>query len=534
MWMRGGVRIGCVVLWSVSLLWGGCIGKVKRACETAEDCRGSAPAVHCLNLPNAAYKTCEVAECVAGDIERCSSSPQTADTSPCRWGERFCGRDGVWSVCKGEVTPTAEICDRIDNDCDGKIDNVGNNACTCLALGAQRPCYAGPLLVGQSEPVGSCRAGIQLCEVAEDGVFRWGNCLGQVLPSPEKCDGLDTDCDGKIDNPKDKSCDCKAGEERPCYSGDLRFAGVGICQQGKQRCKENNEWSDVCEGEVLPLPSEKCNGLDDDCDGVVDEDCGCDTVVCEQRCLTAWGPKHCGSCGNLCANEEVCLPIDSACQGAFCPSECRCAVGRTLCGVRCADLSLDPSNCGRCGVVCGAEQSCQEGKCVLSCSEGKSSCDGRCVDLKSDPQHCGDCTTKCAENQICDQGACRCRDGYVSCGGACRDLQKDPEHCGACDKVCSKLEVCGVGQCVCREGLTRCGGACVNLRDDTRHCGGCGAACHSDQSCENGTCKCPLLRPRDCGSKCVTFLTDPNNCGRCGNKCSGLVKVCVVGICSLL
>ncbi len=534
------VRVGCVVLWWVSLLWSGCVDKVKRTCESAEDCKGSAPALYCLQLPNAVTKTCEAIECVPGDMELCSNAAQTAKTAntpPCRWGERFCGREGVWSACKGEVIPTAEICDRIDNDCDGQIDNIGNSACTCLVLGVQRPCYAGPLLAGQVEPVGVCRVGVQLCEVAEDGVYRWGNCLGQVLPSPEKCDGLDTDCDGKIDNPKDQKCECKAGEERLCYSGDARFAGVGVCQKGKQRCMENNEWSAVCEGEVLPAASEKCNTLDDDCDGVVDENCGCETVVCDGSCLTAWNQTHCGACGNACGGEEICLPLGERCVGAFCPSECRCATGRTLCGNRCVDVQVDPLNCGRCGVKCGEQQSCQEANCVLSCSEGKSSCDGRCVDLQNDVGYCGSCKARCGENQVCGQGICLCKEGFAVCGETCRDLQKDPKHCGACDTVCSTLEVCSAGQCVCRDGLARCGEACVNLRDDTRHCGACGVACRADQSCNGGKCVCKSLGPftdtADCAGKCVNLSNNADHCGKCDRKCRGLIKACALGFCSL-
>lgn len=60
-----------------------------------------------------------------------------------------------------------------------------------------------------------------------------------------------------------------------CYSGPAGTEGVGACRAGTVLCGAGPR---VCAGEVLPLPMERCNGIDDDCDGM--EDDGLPRVTC--------------------------------------------------------------------------------------------------------------------------------------------------------------------------------------------------------------------------------------------------------------
>jgi hypothetical protein len=82
------------------------------------------------------------------------------------------------------------------------------------------------------------------------------------------CDESSSGCD-----PGSGGCEqpCTPGEERPCYSGAEKTAGVGACRPGVNRCTAMGTWDLWCHGEVLPASEVCANGIDDDCDGIVDD-----------------------------------------------------------------------------------------------------------------------------------------------------------------------------------------------------------------------------------------------------------------------
>jgi hypothetical protein len=73
------------------------------------------------------------------------------------------------------------------------------------------------------------------------------------------------------DDPGDDD-DCVEGEIALCYDGPADTAGIGACRPGVRQCDAHGHWGS-CLDAVEPDEEESCNGIDDTCDGVVDEGC---------------------------------------------------------------------------------------------------------------------------------------------------------------------------------------------------------------------------------------------------------------------
>ncbi len=111
----------------------------------------------------------------------CGRAEQT-----CRELRWTCSADALGVVCEGIVDPTTpDLCDGLDNDCNGTVDDGFPIGSSC-----------------GSSSVGECRLGVWAC--TSDG---GSTCQGEIEPSAEVCDGRDNDCDGDVDNGPTEVCD---------------------------------------------------------------------------------------------------------------------------------------------------------------------------------------------------------------------------------------------------------------------------------------------------------------------------------------
>ena len=262
-----------------------------------------------------------------GQVDEDLTAPPCAKKEGvCKGAKKVCGGKKGWLPCDTSTYSRhasayaqqegVTHCDGLDNDCDGRVDNLSallpcprqkgaclgsyrtclgtkgwSNGCTDLDYrknnpyysakedafqcdgrdndcngqtdencsckeGSTQPCYSGkPGTKGKA----ACKSGIQTCSNK-----KWSPCVGEVLPGKETCDGKDNDCNGKVD----EVCTCKTGQTQSCYTGVPGTSAQGLCKKGQQICV-NGYWGS-CTGEVTPA-IEECDGKDNNCNGQVDE-----------------------------------------------------------------------------------------------------------------------------------------------------------------------------------------------------------------------------------------------------------------------
>ncbi len=225
-----------------------CVGGVKGTCDagqpTAEiadsrdnDCDGT--------IDNGIACTPNVFRNVPAPTPMLMNGTVYQVTQPCGGGQQRCQPDGGWGpLTQASTSPSKEICDGIDNDCNGKGDIQSIDA-----IGWER-CGTGQCTVFTS----SCKAGGMKVTCTP------------TASSAEICDGQDNNCNGTVD----ENCGCRVDDKRSCYTGPSVTRDAGVCHGGERTCPSGTYTK--CTGEVKPA-EEYCNGLDDDCDGVVDNAC---------------------------------------------------------------------------------------------------------------------------------------------------------------------------------------------------------------------------------------------------------------------
>ncbi len=364
----------------------------------------------------------------------------------------------------------------------------------------------------------------------------------------EVCDGVDNNCDGAVD----EGCECLAGDSKVCYSGPAGTEKKGICATGTQECDPKTNKFGPCLGEVLPTASETCDGQDENCNGIIDDgiaDLQCGVGACAvtvPACLNG----EVGQCVPGMASAEECDGIDNDCDQLtdedFPESAMMCDTGQL--GV-----------CSTGVFVClGGALMCMPDSMPTpeSCDDLDNNCDGMVDNGIAGTG--GNCST--GAPGVCSAGTLSCQDGVVDCFPV---TPSSPELCDGLDNDCDgtvdegnpeggvtcstgQLGACGMGTLNCVGGALVCQSTavattevcdgldnnCNGQVDDGIVGAGQMCSCGGTSACANGVLKCQGCNKEvDCNNGLDDDGDGAADCAdsQCGLGCNAVVQPCPAG-----
>jgi len=398
-----------------------------------------------------------------------SGYPCGTDTGVCVSGLTCCADAEL--ICCFATEGTQEVCDCLDNDCNGATDEGGGLPCFTLGDGCD------PLT---RDCKGICVLGHHQCTDLDPGpgcISGAGPCLGERGPDPETCNCVDDNCNDLTDEDvicsgggRCENCacptDCNPNIEFPCPIGfNCECAADADCDctagsKANPDCDDNYFCQvDICLGVICAA----CQYCDAAAGGICLPQCG-NQILCE-----GWQECRCETCVDIsctnplektCGQGETCNPNTHACDRDPC-LDTTCAEGEYCrsdgqCGADLTDLCVPV-----CPTTCAEDEKCECGRCVenacagIACNPGLTCCDGKCIadpcealTCESGTEWCDSCSGSCLPNP-CLLGQITCPEDFIcQAEGECRARS-------AVERERVTVSASGVGGCECGVGSAR-------------------------------------------------------------------------------
>jgi hypothetical protein len=444
---------------------GACASTGLTACmngTVVDDCHPQSPALNdaaCNGIDD---------DCDGSTDEDYAPVATTCGIGPCAaTGTTSCMNGQVVDSCQpGAGAANDSTCNGTDDDCNGSIDEDYVARTTTCGEGACRSEGGTSCVAGQEQD--SCTPGTP---AANDAT----------------CDGVDADCDGQVDEnyvPRQSTC------------------GVGACAStGTTSCVQGQEMSN-CQPGTPAANDATCNGIDEDCNGNADEDYAPVSTTCGVGACASTGTTSCigGQVVSTCAprspaaNDATCDLVDDDCNGVvdedYVPHATACGVG--------ACASTGTTSCA----VGQETDTCQAG----APAQNDATCDGVDNDCNgTNDEDYVSVPTTCGVGACTASGTTACVNGAVVNGCTPGAPAPNDATCNGVDEDCNGTNDEDFVESCEGASVRRCVGGQVATNECSDN-----DACTGAESCSGGQCVPGAPPVLDDGNPCTQDVCSPS------------------------